>query len=194
VRHTGHLGGDFGVPGHAVDRLAVVPVGVNAEQDLGFDLPETVEHALDPKVGRGGRPDRPERGGGEHRDQRLWHVRQIGGDAIPLADPGGLQGLRAARDLRVELAMREAAPELVFTPENQRVRVITAAQQVLGVVERACGNQRAPGIRSPFSSTVVPRSPSTRIRPIARSRKPRAVPPTSARGWRSPRSPPASGC
>jgi hypothetical protein len=58
---AGDLRGDFGVFGQAVDRFAVVPVGVNAEQDLGFDLPETVENALDAEVGRSRRPDRTER-------------------------------------------------------------------------------------------------------------------------------------
>ncbi|KFB72357.1 MAG: hypothetical protein AW09_002463 [Candidatus Accumulibacter phosphatis] len=135
---AGDLCGDFGVFGHAIDRFAVVPVAVNAEQDLGFDLPETVENALDTEVGRSRRPDRTERSGGEHRDQRLGQVRQVSGDTIALADTGGLQGLHAARDLRVKLGVREATPALVFAPEYQRVGVGPGgmvAQQVLGIVQ-----------------------------------------------------------
>ena len=137
-RHLRHY---LGVLRQAVDRLAVVPVAIDADQHLGLDLAEAVEHALDAEIRRGRRPDGAERGGRQHGDQRFRQVGQVAGDAVALADPGGDQELLEAGDLGVEFDARHPPPDPVLTPKHQGVAVIAPLQQVFGVVQ--------PGFRKP---------------------------------------------
>ena len=114
-----HLRDDFGILGQAIDLLAVVPVAVDADQHLGFDLAEAVEHALHAEVGRGRRPDRAERGGGEHRGQGFGQVGQVAGDPVAGFDAGGEQALLEAGDFTRQFGAAEAALDLVLAPEDQ---------------------------------------------------------------------------
>ena len=90
-------------------RLAGVAVAVGGDQHLRLDLAEAVEHALDAEIRRARRPDRAEARGGEHRDDRLRHVRQVAGDPVAGADALG----RAARP-------RSARPRRAARPRTAR--------------------------------------------------------------------------
>jgi tryptophanyl-tRNA synthetase len=48
------LGDHLGILLQAIDRLAVVPVAIDADQHLRLDLAEAVEHALHAEIRRGG--------------------------------------------------------------------------------------------------------------------------------------------
>ena len=102
VRHhhdlaqAGQLFRDLGHARERVVLLAVVAVAVGAEQHLGLDLAEAVEHALHAEVGRAARPHGAEARRGEHRGGRFREVGQIAGDAIALADAHVGERLRHA--------------------------------------------------------------------------------------------------
>ena len=143
-----------------VDRLAGVAVAVDRHQHLGLDLPEAVEHALDPEVGRAGRPDGAQARGRQHGDDGLRHVRQVAGH--PVADPYALgpQGCRDPRHLGVELGPGELAPAPVLAAEDDGGRAVAAAQQVLGVVQ--------PRVREPARPRHRGRVLEHRLGPAAR--------------------------
>ena len=61
-----------------IERLAAVPVAVHHDQYFWLDLPEAVEHADRPHVGRGAGPHGADARRREHRDHRLRHVRRGG--------------------------------------------------------------------------------------------------------------------
>ena len=97
----------FGHQVHAVVRGSIVPVPVDREEDPELDLPETVHDAADAELGRATRPDRPQAGRGEERDQGLGDVGHEGDDPVAATDPhpperGGGGGRPA-----VELGVRQ---------------------------------------------------------------------------------------
>src|SRR5215469_15849741 len=77
---------DLGELAAAVVVLAAVPVPAGADQHLRLQLPEAVKHAAPAEVGGDACPDRPDAGGGQHRGDGLWDVRQGGGDAVAWLD------------------------------------------------------------------------------------------------------------
>ncbi|MNF92692.1 hypothetical protein D3C84_753420 [compost metagenome] len=88
----------------AIDALAVVPVAIDAQQQLGLDLPETVEHALHTEVWRSTGPEGTQRGNGQHGHQGFRHIRHETGDPVALADAQRFEALAEARDLGIEFA------------------------------------------------------------------------------------------
>jgi hypothetical protein len=82
---------DFVDLGGLVDVFAGVAVAGAGDQHFGFDLAETVDHALGAEVRRRARPDRPEAGGGEHRHQGLPGVGHARGHPVAEADTGGFR-------------------------------------------------------------------------------------------------------
>src|SRR6185312_15200741 len=59
-------GSHFAHPGQRVDFLAGIAIAIGAEQNLGLDLAEAIEHPVGAKVRRAGRPDGADAGRGEH--------------------------------------------------------------------------------------------------------------------------------
>ena len=120
-----------------------MPVAVGGDQDPGFDLPETIQHAPHAEIGRGGGKDRAERSGGQQGDHGLGHIRQPGRHAVAGRDARGLERGRERRHLAVERVMRECAIDPVLAPKDQRVGLVPAAQQVFRVIQS--------GFREPLS-------------------------------------------
>src|SRR5262249_20810906 len=87
------------------------------------------------EVGRAGRPDRPEAGRGQHRDDRLGHVRHEAGNAIADADAKITQRGGHARDVVIQLAVRQASPRTALRPEDERLTIVAKPGEILGEVE-----------------------------------------------------------
>ena len=135
-------GEDVADPPERVDGGSVVAVAVRADEHLGLDLPEAVEHPLHPEVGRARGPHRPEAGRGEHRDDRLGEVREVAGDPVAGANPGRPEPLRGARDVVVELAPGDPpvvdavdAPGGHLAPEDDGGPIVAAEEEILCEVE-----------------------------------------------------------
>ena len=131
-----HLGEQPGDDVGAVEVASVVAVAVDAEEHLGLDLREAVDHAAGAEVGRAARPDGADRGGGEEGDQGLGQVRHVGGDAVAGTDPERAQCRGRPRDLVAQLApgQRVDLAQLRRVPDRDPVRRLVG-EQVLGVVE-----------------------------------------------------------
>ncbi len=70
---------------------------------VGLNLTEAVEYSVDPKVGRRGAKDRPNRCGGEHRDHRLGNIRHPCSDPVPRDHSAGSKPVCDAGDLSTHL-------------------------------------------------------------------------------------------
>jgi len=139
--HAGQLPHELANHVAPVEVLAAVAIAVDREQHLRLDLPEAVEHAHRPHVGRRARPDRAQARGRQQRDHGLRNVRHVrdaaiaGGDAEPLQRRGERAGLRA-QAIPADLGAR-----LQFRLEHQRRTIGVGVhprrrEQVLGVIER----------------------------------------------------------
>ncbi len=120
------------------DRLAVVPVAVDGDEQLGLDLAEAIEHTLDAEVRRARRPDRAAADRRQHGGERLGHVGQVGRDPVAGIDAGRGQRRGKARHQREELAVGHLPLDLVLAAEHQRLAPglrCAPGQQVLGEVE-----------------------------------------------------------
>ena len=137
--HGRQLGRDLAHARERVVRLAVVEVAVGREQELGFGLAETVEHAVAAEIGRAGRPDRADRDRRQREHRGLGHVRHEGGDAVARGQALGAHRLRHARHLGVQLGVAEAAAKAGLVPEHQGVGRVAPAQHVLGEIEPRLG-------------------------------------------------------
>ena len=120
----------------AIVCFAVVVVAVDGEQHFRCYLAETIDDALHAEVGRARAPCRAEARAREHRDRGLRHVGKDGRHAIAGPDAAFVKRPGNASDLVVELAMGQPAPHPVLAPEDNRIRVITTAQKVLGEVQK----------------------------------------------------------
>ena len=140
----------------AVDRLAVVEIAVGAEQHLRRDLAEAVHHAADAEVGRTRRPDGAQAGRRQHGDRRLGRVGHEAGDPITRRHAVGAERGRGLRDPGVERGVAEFAPGAILAAEDHRRRVVTPAQQVLGVVEPRAGEPAGAGHSVAVDQHVVP--------------------------------------
>ena len=147
---AGQAGRDLGELGAHVDRLAVIAVAVDGDQDLGLDLAEPVEHALDAEVGRAGRPDRALRGDSQHGDDGLGRVRHDRGHPIARADAFARQRRGKLRDFLVQGAVAQLAPPPVLAPADDRGPVVAASEQILGEIE--LGADEPPGTRHPVAA------------------------------------------
>src|SRR5262249_38447617 len=70
----------------AVEVLAAVMIALARDQDLGRNLREAVEDALDAKLRRAARPDGAQTRGREKGDQRLGCIGDVTDDAITALD------------------------------------------------------------------------------------------------------------
>ena len=70
-----------------VEALAAIKIAVTGDQQLWFDLAETVAGTADAEIGRAAREDGADSRCGQHRNHRFGDVRNVGGDAVSLADP-----------------------------------------------------------------------------------------------------------
>ena len=86
ISEARQLGEDPRRHGAAVEVLAAVAVAVDREEDLRLDLREAVDHRARAELGRGARPDRPQGGRREERDERLGNVRHVCDDTVAAAD------------------------------------------------------------------------------------------------------------
>ncbi len=169
-----HLGLESRDDVHAVERLAAVRVAVDGEEDLGLDLGEAVDDRAGAEVGRAGRPDGADRGGGEKADR----------------PPRGSSGGRRRRDLRARprasagrrrmsptrcssspqvISARSRALRLVLDGE---LRLVLAAEDVLGVVEAGAGEPlRAGHVRACRERSRRRRRPRLRSSPRSSARR-----------------------
>ena len=170
LQHRLHLGRD-------VVLLAVVPVAVAGDEEHRLDLAETVEHALDAEIGRTGRPDRAERGGGEHAGDRLGHVGQHRGDAVALLR----RRARASPAAAARPAPRSSSQDRRRSTLSSPRKTIASAgpdfrSRFSAKFSLASGKNDAPGIlvavdqhaRSP-RSPITPQNSQTRLQKPARS-------------------------
>ena len=74
--------------GQTINRLAVIEIPINPNQNCRLDLPKPVEHPLHAKIRRGRRPNRPQAGRREHGDDRFRHIRHIAGHSVALPYSG----------------------------------------------------------------------------------------------------------
>jgi hypothetical protein len=126
--------GDAGDDLAAVVVAPAVAVAVDGKEHLGLDLREAVDDRARAELGRGARPHRADRGGGQEGGDRLGDVRHVGGHPVagtdahapqPAGDAGGLLAQLAPRPLR-QLA------QLAGVADGHRV-VVARAEEVLGV-------------------------------------------------------------
>ncbi len=110
-------------------------IAIGTEEHLGLDLAEAVEHALNPKIGRTGRPGRAQRYRCQHGDNGFRHVRHETGDPVTLSNAQIFKGLRRAGDEVVKFPIGKAALYLILTPENDGIMIITPPQEVFGKVQ-----------------------------------------------------------
>ncbi|MNO74783.1 hypothetical protein D3C76_657970 [compost metagenome] len=134
----------FTVLFQAINTFAVVPVAINAQQQLGLDLPKTVEYALHTEVWRGTGPNSAQRCNGQHGNEGFRHVRHETGDPIAFTNAQRFKALTKARNLVKKFAPCETALNLVFAPEHHCIAVIAASQQCLCIIQ--------PCIREPARS------------------------------------------
>ena len=129
---------DGGHLGAAVHLALPVSVAVDREEHLRLDLAESVDDGSHAELGRAARPDRPQRSGGEQRDDGLGDVRQVAGDAVATADPEALEPGAHATDLGAQLVGGQGHPiPRLRARDDHRVRSEAAgqAQAVLGPVQ-----------------------------------------------------------
>ena len=101
-RRPGQPGDDLAQLAAAAELLAAVAVAAGAEQNLRLQLPEPVQRPPPAVVGRAAGPDRADADGGQHRDDRLRDVRQVGRHPVPrphaqVPQPGAEDPHRAAQ-------------------------------------------------------------------------------------------------
>ena len=111
---------------------------------------------LHAEIRRARRPDRADRRGAEHGDDRLRHVRHVAGDAIAGRMPGAReappQTVRPRRTARVtSSSRRRPSPLKTIAGASSRRRSRFSAK-----FRRASGKKRAPGILSRSSTTRSP--------------------------------------
>jgi hypothetical protein len=134
---------------HVQQRAAVMVApapgaAVAADQHLGPDLAEAVEHRADTHVGRADRPDRAKAGAGQEGHHRLRRAGQVGGDPVIAADAHAAQRHRQRGHLAAQLrpAHPQRAPgrlqHLVAEQDGGQVgavRLVGMAEDLAGVVE-----------------------------------------------------------
>src|SRR6185312_10671572 len=119
----------------AVDLLSCVTVAVGADQNLGLDLTESVQYALNAEVRRARAPYRAECRRSEHRDDRFRQIRQKAGDAIAHSDTHVAQRGRDAAYLAAKLRKRQLMLSSRLIPRDDRRPVVSEPQEILGKVE-----------------------------------------------------------
>ncbi len=137
--------------GEVVVDLAVVPDGVDAEEELGAHVAQALEDAGGGKVRRGGGPDGAEGGAGEEGDEVLDVVGAVRGDGVVDADAARAHRRGRARDGRPELGVRQARLERQGVGRGGGVALggldegdlvggsLAVPQEVLGKVELGAG-------------------------------------------------------
>ena len=134
-----------------VDVAVAVAVAGDREHQLRLDLREPVDHAARAELGRARRPDRTEARRRDERHERLGNVGQVGDDAVPGADAEALQArARAPRHFAkpAECQLRRR-PRLRLGDDGDRVTVLVAPHEVLGVVEARALKPLRAGHRAP---------------------------------------------
>src|SRR5919112_1796305 len=148
-----------------INLLAGIPIAVGAEEDLGLDLAEAVEHSVGAEVGRAGGPDRPQGGRGQHGDHRLGQVRHEARHPIAGYNSFGREGGRDIGHGPVQLAIAQLALAAPFVPKDQRSTVVVIPEQVLREVESRASEPPRPQRRVGWGHAieshdhVVPRIP-----------------------------------
>ena len=134
----------------ALETLASVEVAVSREQQHGFDLSEAVDDAGRAEVRRGRREDRSDRVRGEERDHRLGKIRHPSGDSIARLHAVGSHARGGRRYRHPQLTPGDRAPQSVLALERDRGRrlVVGSPEQVLGQVQRGCGEEPRAGDRA----------------------------------------------
>jgi len=144
-RRAGELGRDVAHLLGRRDCLAIIVVAVAGYEKLRLDLSETIERALHAEIGRAGRPDRPERGDGQHCGHRLRHVGQHRRHPVADTDPMRNKELLEPRYGRAQLLPAQAALDLVLAPEDDGGVLVRARQQILGEIEPGIGEKPRAG-------------------------------------------------
>ncbi len=129
-------------------RLAGVPVSGSRQEHAGLDLPEPVEHAVDPEVGRARRPDGADARGGQHHDHRFGHVGHEARHAVAGRDAVGAERGRGTRHRVVQLVVREGGAPAVLPPTHERGMRVSMAEEILGEVELGAEKPGGPEIGS----------------------------------------------
>ena len=73
-----------------IELLSLKGISVGSEEDLGFDLTKTVQHALDAEIRGAGRPGGAQARGSQHGDNGLRHIGHEASHAISRLEPGSL--------------------------------------------------------------------------------------------------------
>ncbi|MNH99526.1 hypothetical protein D3C73_523010 [compost metagenome] len=131
-----HYAGDLGLN---VDGLAPIAIAIHREQHPGAGLAEALHHAGLTKVGAGGGPDSAEAGGGQHGDDGLRDVGQVGGHHVATAYALAAQPLSQPGDLICQLGPAQGLACVPFEAGDDGWALVLAAQQVLGEVEPTVG-------------------------------------------------------
>ena len=111
---TGQPGTQLGQHAGAVVVAPAVAHAVHADEHLGFDLAEAVEHRVRAHVGRADAPHRANAGSGQEGDHGLGHVGQVGGHAVARLHALGLEVQRERRHLAAQLGPGQFAVVAFF--------------------------------------------------------------------------------
>jgi hypothetical protein len=145
LQQRGHFADDLGVLRQAIDRFAVVPVAIDANQHLGLDLAEAIKHALHAEIRRSGGPDGAERSCGQHGDQRFRQIGQVAATRSPSPTPAAIRNCWKRATRVIKLGAAHPPLDLVLAPENQRFAIIASLQQVFGVIQPRFGKPAGAG-------------------------------------------------
>ena len=102
VLQRGQRGAHLGHNREPVEIAAAVGHAIAGDQDLGLDLPETIEHGVGAHVGRTHAPHAADAHGGEEGHHGLGDVGQVGGHAVAGLNPLCLQVQGQRRHLAPE--------------------------------------------------------------------------------------------
>ena len=114
-------------------------IAVGSEDDFGFDLSESIEHACDTEIGRARTPNGAEACRCQHGDDRFGNIRQEPRDAIARLNTHFFETRGDARHFCTKLSIRQHATLTALVVGNQRRMVVTIVQQIFGVVESSAG-------------------------------------------------------
>jgi len=135
VTLTGNLLADLFDALRRIPPPAAVAITICGEQNHRLDLAKAIHRALYAEIRRARRPDRPETGRRQHRDDSLGHIGQIPGDPVPSPHPPRPELLPQPRDSAVEFREGKRSGDPILAAKDQRRGVIASAQQVFGEIE-----------------------------------------------------------
>src|SRR5580704_2087316 len=114
-----------------IEGAPVIQVTIGSEENLRLDLAESIDDALCSEIGRAGRPDRSDAGGGEHGNHRLGHVGNESGNPIARLYPQFFERRRDSRHGSEQLGVGQRSLKSGLAPKYESQTIIAKPEQVI---------------------------------------------------------------